>query len=307
MKFFLNFSFLLNPPIILLALICLILVFPKKAIACPDIHGITDLNCDRQLVIVCFGDSITFGRGDSTRLGYPGRLKLLLPDATIYNLGVPGENTYSGKLRAAQQLPLYANADYIIILQGVNDYWVPNRSAIGTRNNLLEMKALGDVLGKATIIANLTQVRRTFQIPWVVAINNEILPFAGVDFFSLGAEILSSDNLHPNGVGYQLMAERVRDFLLAISTINKPPDSDGDGIYDFAEPFFGTNPNNPDTDGDGVLDGDEVFIYKTNPTKIDTDGDGISDFDEIFILNTNPLDPKPSTPSIKKVQVVSLE
>jgi len=35
-------------------------------------------------------------------------------------------------------------------------------------------------------------------------------------------------------------------------------DSDNDGLSDFDEAFYGTEPNNPDTDGDGYLDGDEV-------------------------------------------------
>ncbi len=285
----------------------LVLVFPSVAFSCPDIGGITDLNCDRQLVIVCFGDSITFGRGDSSKLGYPGRLKLLLPNAIIHNLGVPGENTYSGRVRAAQQLPLIPNADYVIILQGVNDYWAPNRTPPSTRNGLLEIKAIAESTGAAAVIANLTPVKRSFQIPWVSAVNNEILPYAGIDFFSLGVGIISNDQLHPHGPGYQLMAERVRGFLFAIASLNKPADTDGDGIYDFAEPMFGTNPNLRDTDGDGISDGDEVFVYGTDPTKVDTDGDGISDHEEIFIINTNPLDPKPAVPQIKNIKVVPLE
>jgi len=35
-------------------------------------------------------------------------------------------------------------------------------------------------------------------------------------------------------------------------------DSDGDGVTDTEERWWGTNPNSPDTDGDGVLDGEEI-------------------------------------------------
>ncbi|GAA0310360.1 putative repeat protein (TIGR01451 family) [Gracilibacillus halotolerans] len=77
-------------------------------------------------------------------------------------------------------------------------------------------------------------------------------------------------------------------------------DTDGDGIIDAMEHFYGTDINNPDTDGDGLPDGFEVFVTFTDPNKVDTDGNGISDADEDFDedgltnleefeLSTNPL------------------
>ncbi len=56
-------------------------------------------------------------------------------------------------------------------------------------------------------------------------------------------------------------------------------DSDGDGLLDYQEIMYMTDPNNPDTDGDGLLDGDEINIG-TSPNLPDTDGNGLSDFDE---------------------------
>ena len=58
-------------------------------------------------------------------------------------------------------------------------------------------------------------------------------------------------------------------------------DQDIDGVYDFEEEKFGTDPNNPDTDSDGLDDYYEVRIYKTDPLNPDTDGDGYSDGDEV--------------------------
>lgn len=37
-------------------------------------------------------------------------------------------------------------------------------------------------------------------------------------------------------------------------------DSDGDGLYDWEEVLWGTDPNDPDTDGDGTPDGEEVRL-----------------------------------------------
>ena len=42
-------------------------------------------------------------------------------------------------------------------------------------------------------------------------------------------------------------------------------DSDNDGLRDWEETLWGTDPHNPDTDGDGVLDGAEVEAHR-NPT-----------------------------------------
>lgn len=68
-------------------------------------------------------------------------------------------------------------------------------------------------------------------------------------------------------------------------------DLDDDGLTNYQEYEYGTNPINPDTDGDGLSDYDEVFIYNTDPTAFDTDNDGVSDGDEIA-LNLDPNNPQ---------------
>jgi hypothetical protein len=77
------------------------------------------------------------------------------------------------------------------------------------------------------------------------------------------------------------------------------PDTDGDGLSDWAETGTGiyvdqtdtgSDPNDPDTDGDGLSDGDEVEIYRTDPNNTDTDGDGYTDRAELA-NGSNPNDP----------------
>jgi len=51
--------------------------------------------------------------------------------------------------------------------------------------------------------------------------------------------------------------------------VDKPLDSDKDGLSDNDEKSFGTNPLNTDTDGDNVSDYDEIFKLKTNPLKLE--------------------------------------
>lgn len=59
-------------------------------------------------------------------------------------------------------------------------------------------------------------------------------------------------------------------------------DSDGDGLTDPAEEYFGTDPTKSDTDNDGLTDYFEISFSNTDPLRVDTDSDGISDAQEDF-------------------------
>ena len=59
-------------------------------------------------------------------------------------------------------------------------------------------------------------------------------------------------------------------------------DSDADGILDYLEFAYGTDPNVQDTDGDGLTDGAELDLFGTDPLLEDTDGDGVSDAMELL-------------------------
>ena len=72
-------------------------------------------------------------------------------------------------------------------------------------------------------------------------------------------------------------------------------DSDGDGLNDGEEIYYGTNPLvadantiQVDSDEDGLQDADENTIYGTQRLNYDTDGDGVGDGEEVY-LGTNPL------------------
>jgi len=77
-------------------------------------------------------------------------------------------------------------------------------------------------------------------------------------------------------------------------------DPDGDGLSNYLEEMYGTDPELKDTDGDGLTDYQELVDTGTNPLVIDTDNDGIldgrDDFDRDGIdtiteyeFGTNPL------------------
>lgn len=64
-------------------------------------------------------------------------------------------------------------------------------------------------------------------------------------------------------------------------------DSDFDGLLDKKEKELGTDPNNLDTDNDGLLDGKEIELG-TDPLNPDSNGNGILDGDEIFNIEKSP-------------------
>jgi len=283
--------------------LCLLACFPGALWACPDIDGLLDINCDQKLKIVAFGDSITFGRSDSRGIGYPGRIAELFPNAIVVNAGDPGENTWTGRSRSPFVFSDHSDADFVIVLEGVNDYNREDRSAFTTRSNLLDIVADAEDTGAITLLGQLTDIRRDFQRPWVIAVNDVIEAYTQIDFFSLGRGIISSDLIHPNAAGYDEMAELVREVLIEVTDDERPKDSDLDGIYDFAEVQFGSSKNNPDSDDDGLLDGDEVFTHGSSPVLVDTDADGLSDPIEVS-NGGNPADPRPSPPMISQIEAI---
>lgn len=60
------------------------------------------------------------------------------------------------------------------------------------------------------------------------------------------------------------------------------PDTDGDGLEDCIELYYGSDIEIKDTDGDGLDDYYEVAISSTSPVNVDTDSNGILDGDEDY-------------------------
>ncbi len=57
-------------------------------------------------------------------------------------------------------------------------------------------------------------------------------------------------------------------------------DFDNDGLNNFLEKMYGTNPDKADSDEDGLSDYEELVIIGTNPNEKDSDSDGIYDGEE---------------------------
>jgi|GEM_PF-1286024 len=79
-----------------------------------------------------------------------------------------------------------------------------------------------------------------------------------------------------DGDGISDFAE-IGNFLCPLDPTDVNADYDNDGLTNLEEINYKTYLGNTDYDGDGLSDGVEVKVFRTDPTKKDTDGDGVSD------------------------------
>jgi len=106
-------------------------------------------------------------------------------------------------------------------------------------------------------------------------------------YFTANPAEMSSDGIHPDGVGYQSMAR------LWCEALNGQQgwrclDDDADGLVNSLEATQGTDPAQADSDGDGLVDGaDGVVPVGGIVGGVDSNGDGFVDGEQT--LGTNPL------------------
>lgn len=106
-------------------------------------------------------------------------------------------------------------------------------------------------------------------------------------YFTVNPDEIGSDEIHPNGTGYQSMGR------LWCEALNGQQgwsclDDDKDGLVNAVEALMGTNPLKADTDGDGLVDGNDGIVLLGAVTGgVDTDGDGYADGEQV--AGTDPL------------------
>lgn len=115
---------------------------------------------EEQLVVLCIGDSHTWGRGH----GYPERIAELLEQRSdryhVVNLGVPGTNTAQLRTRLPEQIERY-HPELLVVWSGVNNSW--NQTAAGVRSGAGHA-SLWQRLSGASRIVRLYRVWRQNQV-----------------------------------------------------------------------------------------------------------------------------------------------
>ncbi len=204
-----------------------------------------DLNGDGELRIVAFGDSITKGVGDFLEpgaddidvfipigeAGYPLRMENLA-QISVRNLGAPGEElTLRGVPRFAAEIPAI-RPDLVFIMEGANDAF-QQASAFSYFSSMQTLINITRAIGATPVIITLPPfVGNHSNIrPYTDIYNNRLIELVSAN----GAEIADSlraynntciqspcelfnlpEGLHPNSVGYDVLAETVLATVLGV-------------------------------------------------------------------------------------------
>src|SRR5579864_3530200 len=192
---------------------------------------------------VAFGDSITSGYGDPRGIGYPGRLEALLSTdlsvpVTVINDGMFGETTGEGLTRIGSALQPGVTA--VLLMEGTND--INAKVSIDTIvQNLDLMAGQAETAGIAAVHATIIPRLKTADTDPTNVITASLAgairelawersrtladPFEV--FFYLTPDAMSmdylggGDKLHPNGAGYDLLAQTFADVLTGTDLV--PP------------------------------------------------------------------------------------
>ena len=132
----------------------------------------------------------------------------------------------------------------------------------------------------------------------------------GIEIYSYGVDInrtcLGSPETVISGFNPHPPINDRKNMIINALDPNTYKDSDGDGLVDAHEYFYGTNPLLDDSDLDGIKDGAEIHVYETNATNPDTDGDGLKDGEEIYTYHTDVINPDTDGDGLKDGEEIHL-
>jgi lysophospholipase L1-like esterase len=194
---------------------------------------------------VAVGDSITRGSGDDLTadgIGYPPILQAMLSDTKqyrhlVYNEGVSGDTSADGIARMPSLLLRYSQARFFLIQYGTNDASDSLSSGLGLnpgdagyagsyKDQMQQIIGMVRNAGKTVYLSKLPMASGAYShLNTNIAIYNQVIdelvfsnsigvvPPNLYCYFSAFPQDLS-DGLHPDGSGYQAIAELWHDSLV---------------------------------------------------------------------------------------------
>ena len=221
-----------------LLILVFIVLFSFQALMAQE-SILEDINGDGEIILAAFGDSITYGVGDTAYPlggGYIFRVGLLA-GVTTENLGVPGEEIGVGGMSRFPTDISASRADIVVILEGTNDA-VHQRSTSDLRLALQRVINVANVLGKKVVVmtyptpccdhGSLAPFTTSYSFAVrEIAAANEITQ---VDLERIWNSTCNNksecelynlpEGLHPNGTGYDVIAQGLSAGLLGIDILS---------------------------------------------------------------------------------------
>ena len=204
-----------------------------------------DLNGDGELRIIAFGDSITKGVGDFLEpgaddidvfipigeAGYPLRMENLA-QVSVRNFGAPGEElSIRGVPRFAAEIPAL-RPDLVFILEGANDAF-QQTSAFTYFSDMQILINIAHASGATPVLITLPPFGGNHSNirPYTDIYNNRLYELVTANGIEIADALRTYNNtcvqspcelfnlpegLHPNSVGYDVLAETVLASVLGV-------------------------------------------------------------------------------------------
>jgi acyl-CoA thioesterase I len=159
--------------------------------------------------VIAFGDSLTSGVGAAPGQDYPAQLAKLA-GVPVLNKGVPGDTT-ADALRRLERDVLASDPKIVIVLLGGNDLLqrLPQKETLANLEEivtkvqddgaLVVLVGLGGSMFTGSYTSAYRDLARRRGAVLVPGILNGILD----------RPAMKADQIHPNGEGYRMMAERI--------------------------------------------------------------------------------------------------
>jgi len=157
--------------------------------------------------IVCFGDSLTQGYGAVENKNYPYYLQQLT-GITVINKGINGNTSKDGLDRIDDILKIQ-NA-IVIVEFGANDFFqqIPLNE---TKKNMEQIVDKLQNSGNTVVIVSTedSQLKNQYNMLKKIAKEKKVLFIDGILNEIWTDRSLFSDDIHPNSLGYKLIAQKI--------------------------------------------------------------------------------------------------
>ena len=178
---------------------------------------------NRMRTIVCFGNSITHGFGVETEQSFPAIVGRILA-VRVINAGLDGDTTEGGLARVDSDV-LRHKPDVVTVEFGANDYLMGIEEDEARRDIELMLGRIQDSGARAVVLSlgagfwdedaetALREAARSHNCSFLTGLLDGIA----------NNSMMTLDGIHPNAIGYIVIARKIADFLRQTGLLDETP------------------------------------------------------------------------------------